>query len=137
MIMSNIAAFAVQNTSSSEVEMHSQAAESMALHRVVDELKYDLTCKIVLASGSDFLTPATKWYSSVSNITVQTACDALMHPRSGCRLPPRCRIRYRSIHRLQATRFKRFLPSRYVALVKWSWNMMPIQSPFITFRWLT
>ncbi|CAI6366322.1 unnamed protein product [Macrosiphum euphorbiae] len=70
MIMSNIVA--VQNTST-EVEIRSPSAESIALYRVFAELRNGPSCKIVLTSRGDFAGPTTSLYSSMPNMAVQAA----------------------------------------------------------------
>jgi len=53
----------------------------------------------------------------------------VMHRITGCRLPHRCRSRYRSINILPPTRFIRFRSSRWVVWPKWSrWIIMIDQS---------
>jgi len=71
MIMSNVTAFVVQNTSS-EVRVHSPSAESIAIYRVFDELRNGPTDKVELTSRDDFAGQSVRRYSSMPNISVQT-----------------------------------------------------------------
>lgn len=79
------------------------------------ELRNGPTCKIASVSGGDFDGPAPRRYYRLLQFNVEH------------------RGAHRSIHRLSATRCKRFPASRQVALPEWSWQAMPVRGSGIMF----